>query len=83
LALNRAVAVTMAEGPAVGLALLDGLADAPELRGYHLLPATRAELLARLGRPEEAATAYRAAIGLAANASERAQLERRLRLVSG
>jgi RNA polymerase sigma-70 factor (ECF subfamily) len=82
-ALNRAVAVTMAEGPALGLALLDGLADAPELRGYHLLPATRAELLARLGRPEEAATAYRAAIGLAANASERAQLERRLRLVSG
>ena len=83
-ALNRAVAVAMADGPAAGLALLDGLADAPELRGYHLLPATRAELLARLGRPDGGRRGLPAPrSGLAANASERAQLERRLRLVSG
>ena len=48
-ALNRAMAVAMVDGPAAGLALLDALADAPELRGYHLLPAARAELLTRLG----------------------------------
>jgi RNA polymerase sigma-70 factor (ECF subfamily) len=82
-ALNRAMAVGMADGSAAGLALVDGLAEAPELRGYHLLPATRAELLARLGRTDEAACVSGAAIGLAANASERAQLERRLRLVRG
>jgi len=77
-ALNRAMAVGMADGPAAGLALLDGLADAPELRGYHLLPATRGELLARLGRTVEAAPAYAAAISLAANAQERVQLRGRL-----
>jgi RNA polymerase sigma-70 factor (ECF subfamily) len=77
-ALNRAMAVAMADGAAAGLALVDELADAPELRGYHLLPATRGELLARLGRTAEAALAYGAAIGLAANASERVTLHGRL-----
>ena len=77
-ALNRAVAVAIADGPAAGLALLDELADAPELRGYHLLPAGRAELLARLGRPDEAAAAYRAALALVTNDTERAHLDRRM-----
>jgi RNA polymerase sigma-70 factor, ECF subfamily len=77
-ALNRAMAVAMVEGPAAGLALLDALADAPELRGYHLLPAARAELLTRLGRTAEAAEAYAAALALVTNESERAQLDRRL-----
>jgi RNA polymerase sigma-70 factor (ECF subfamily) len=77
-ALNRAVAVAMRDGPAAGLALLDGLADAPALRGYHPLPASRADLLARLGRRDEAAVAYRAALALVGNDPERAYLERRL-----
>jgi RNA polymerase sigma-70 factor (ECF subfamily) len=77
-ALNRAMAVAMVDGPAPGLALLDALADAPELRGYHLLPAARAELLTRLGRTAEAAEAYAAALALVTNESERAQLDRRL-----
>ena len=65
-------------GPRPGLALLDALADAPELRGYHLLPAARAELLTRLDRTAEAAQAYAAALTLVTNESERAQLDRRL-----
>jgi RNA polymerase sigma-70 factor (ECF subfamily) len=77
-ALNRAMAVAMVDGPAPGLALLDALADAPELRGYHLLPAARAELLTRLDRTAEAAEAYAAALALVTNESERAQLDRRL-----
>jgi len=77
-ALNRAMAVAMVDGPAPGLALLDALADAPELRGYHLLPAARAELLTRLDRTDEAAAAYAAALALVTNESERAQLRRRL-----
>jgi RNA polymerase sigma-70 factor, ECF subfamily len=77
-ALNRAMAVAMVDGPAPGLALLDALADAPELRGYHLLPAARAELLTRLDRTAEAAKAYAAALTLVTNESERAQLDRRL-----
>ena len=76
--LNRAVAVAMRDGPAVGLALLDGLADAPELRGYHPLPAARADLLVQLGRPVEAAEAYAAALELVGNAADRAYLERRV-----
>ena len=62
------------DGPAAGLALLDGL----ELPGFHLLPATRADLLRRLGRTEEAAAQYRAALELAGNAADRAFLARRL-----
>jgi RNA polymerase sigma-70 factor (ECF subfamily) len=77
-ALNRAVAVAMAEGPAAGLLLVDELADAGHLDGYHLLPATRADLLRRLGRHDEAATAYRAALALGPSPAERRYLQRRL-----
>jgi RNA polymerase sigma-70 factor (ECF subfamily) len=76
--LNRAVAVAMADGPAAGLALADSLAASGALAGYHLLPATRADLLRRLGRPQEAAAAYREAIPLAPTAAERHYLSTRL-----
>ncbi|WP_308168111.1 RNA polymerase sigma factor [Nonomuraea sp. NEAU-A123] len=76
--LNRAVAVGMAEGPPAGLALVDALAESGELDGYHLLPATRADLLRRMGRDGEAADAYRQALTLAANDSERRYLAGRL-----
>ena len=76
--LNRAVAVSMADGPAAGLALVDALADAGALAGYHLLPATRADLLRRLGRGAEAAQAYREALALAGTGPERRYLSRRL-----
>jgi RNA polymerase sigma-70 factor (ECF subfamily) len=72
--LNRAVAVAMSEGPERGLELLDGL----DIPGYHLLHAARADLLRRLGRLDEAAAAYRAALACEMNASDRAFLERRL-----
>jgi RNA polymerase sigma-70 factor (ECF subfamily) len=75
-ALNRAVAVAMANGPAAGLALVEALSG--DLAGYHLLPATRADLLRRLGRAAEAAAAYREAIALAPTGSERRYLTRRL-----
>jgi RNA polymerase sigma-70 factor, ECF subfamily len=77
-ALNRAVAVALRDGPAAGLALLDALADEPRLRGHHPYPAARAELLHRLGRRDEAVVAYRTAIALAGTAPERAHLRRRL-----
>lgn len=77
-ALNRAVAVAMRDGPAAGLALLEDLEDAEELRGYHLLPAARADLLRRLGRTTEAVASYRAALDLVGNEPERAMLSRRL-----
>ena len=67
----------MAEGPEAGLELIDA-ARGGALDGYHLLHATRADLLRRLGRDEEAAAAYRRALELAANPAERAFLERRL-----
>jgi RNA polymerase sigma-70 factor, ECF subfamily len=76
--LNRAVAVAMRDGPAAGLDLIDRVAAAPELRGYHPLPAARADLLARLGRRAEAAEAYRAALELVGNEPERIYLTRRL-----
>ncbi|GAA3774826.1 RNA polymerase sigma factor [Plantactinospora mayteni] len=72
-ALNRAVAVAEVHGPAVALAVL---ADV-DLPGYHRLPATRAELLARLGRDAEARAAYDQAVALATNETERAFLETR------
>ncbi len=75
--LNRAVAVAMRDGPQAGLAALDALEIDP-LRGYHLLPAARADLLRKLGRTTEAATAYRAALELANNERERTYLRRRL-----
>jgi RNA polymerase sigma-70 factor (ECF subfamily) len=75
-ALNRAVAIAMADGPAAGLPLIDALA--PELDRYHLFHAARADLLRRLGRSEEARAAYERARDLAANPRERAFLERRI-----
>ena len=75
--LNRAVAVGMAEGPAAGLAIVDGLAGEPALKGYHLLPAVRGDLLERLGRCEEARAAFESAAGLTANEREREMLMRR------
>ncbi|MFD9126937.1 RNA polymerase sigma factor [Kitasatospora sp. NPDC059571] len=77
-ALNRAVAVAMRDGPEAGLALLDALDGTGELRGYHLLPAARADLLRRLGRTAEAAAAYRAALDLVGNEPERSTFTRRL-----
>jgi RNA polymerase sigma-70 factor (ECF subfamily) len=76
--LNRAVAIGMADGPDAGLRLVDALDASGALAGYHLLPATRADLLRRLGRHDDAAHAYRAALVLASTDSERRYLERRL-----
>ena len=77
-ALNRAVAVAMSDGPAAALPLLDELTLSCELREYHLLPAARADLLRRLGRANEAARAYREALALVGNEPERRFLARRL-----
>jgi RNA polymerase sigma factor (sigma-70 family) len=77
-ALNRAVAVAMRDGPGAGLEELDAVASHPKLAAYALLPATRADLLRRLGRLDEAAAEYREAIARSANARERTYLERRL-----
>jgi RNA polymerase sigma-70 factor (ECF subfamily) len=77
-ALNRAVAIAMTEGPTAALPLLDELAASPELREYHLLPAARADLLRRLGRNADAAAAYREALALVGNQPERRFLARRL-----
>ncbi|MFG3600109.1 RNA polymerase sigma factor [Micromonospora chersina] len=77
-ALNRAVAVSMVDGPAAALAEVDALAADPHLAGYHYLPAIRADLLRRLDRPEEAANSYRAALTLVDNEAERAFLTARL-----
>jgi RNA polymerase sigma-70 factor, ECF subfamily len=76
--LNRAVAVAMADGPASGLMLVDELDHAGALGDYYLLPATSADLLRRLGRHAEAATAYRRALELAPTDTERRFLRRRL-----
>lgn len=77
-ALNRAVAVAMAEGAERGLALVDALAEDGGLEGYPYLPAARADLLRRLGRAVEASAAYQEALALVENAGERAYLRRRL-----
>ncbi|HUQ60093.1 RNA polymerase sigma factor [Lentzea sp.] len=82
IALNRAAAVAMRDGPAAGLALLDQLAGEPKLRDYHPFRAARADLLHRLGRDDEAAQAYREALVLAGTESERAFLRRRLAAIS-
>jgi RNA polymerase sigma factor (sigma-70 family) len=74
--LNRAVAIGLAQGPAAGLAAVDALDDAA-LRGYHLLPAARADFLRRLGRWTEAAAAYHRALALADNAREKTFLTAR------
>lgn len=76
--LNRAVALAMAYGPATGLELVDTLTSEPSLAGYHLLPTVRGDLLARLGRYEEAGQEFARAAALTRNARERALLERRV-----
>jgi RNA polymerase sigma-70 factor, ECF subfamily len=81
--LNRAVAVAMVDGPAAGLAILDGLASDGRLNSYYMLHAARADLLQRLGREGEAADAYRRALSLVGNEPERAFLSRRLSEISG
>ncbi|MBV1850662.1 RNA polymerase sigma factor [Catellatospora tritici] len=75
--LNRAVAVGMAEGPRAGLDLVDSLTGDPALRDYHLLPAVRADLLAKLDRPAEARLEFERAAALTGNAAEREFLLRR------
>jgi predicted RNA polymerase sigma factor len=73
-ALNRAVAVGMAEGPAAALPLVEALAKEPALRGYHYVPAVRADLLVKLGRHDEARAEFARAAALTANERERAML---------
>ena len=77
--LNRAVAVSMADGPAAGLRLVDELRDDPLLGGSHMLPSARGELLARLGRTDEARVELTRAIDLCGNAKERDVLSRKVR----
>ena len=72
--LNRAVAVAMAYGPAAGLAIVDSLTSEPSLRRYHLLPSVRGDLLAKLGRLDEARGEIERAAALTRNARERALL---------
>jgi RNA polymerase sigma-70 factor, ECF subfamily len=81
--LNRAVAVAMADGPAAGLALVAGLDGSGDLQGYYLLPATRADLLRRLDRRDEAAASYREALALAPSPAEQRYLSNRLDEVTG
>jgi RNA polymerase sigma-70 factor, ECF subfamily len=76
--LNHAVAVAMVDGPHAGLLLMDAIAARGELRDYHLLHASRADLLRRLERFDEAGAAYETALGLATVEPERRFLERRL-----
>jgi RNA polymerase sigma-70 factor, ECF subfamily len=80
-ALNRAVAIAMLNGPESALAIIDGLAAANDLDNYHLLHAARADLLRRIGSSAEAAKSYKRALALVTNDSERRFIERRLREV--
>jgi len=75
--LNRAVAVAMANGPADGLAIIDTLANEPSLQNYHLLPSVRGDLLARLGRNDEARSEFERAAALTRNERERVLLRSR------
>lgn len=81
IALNRAAAIAMRDGPAAGLALLDELANEAMLRGYHPYLVARADLLHRLNRLPEAAAAYRQALESAGTDPERLHLERRLQAI--
>jgi RNA polymerase sigma factor (sigma-70 family) len=82
--LNRAVAVGMAEGPAAGLALVDALSGDPSLKAYHLLPSVRGDLLAKLGRMDEARGEFERAASLTRNTRERGLLlERAARCAAG
>ncbi|MHC1562144.1 RNA polymerase sigma factor [Actinomycetospora sp. C-140] len=76
--LNRAVAVSMASGPAAALPIVDGLADADALAGSHLLPSVRGELLTRLGRRDEARRELETAVGRCGNERERVLLRRKI-----
>lgn len=78
--LNRAVAVSMAHGPQAGLDLVDALTSEPSLQGYHLLPSVRGDLLAKLGRQNEARLEFERASSLTRNARERELLLERARL---
>jgi RNA polymerase sigma-70 factor (ECF subfamily) len=69
--LNRAVALSMLMGPAAGLEIIDALAEEPALKGYHLLPSVRGDLLAKLGRHQEARTEFERAASLTENVRER------------
>ncbi len=81
--LNRAVAVSMADGPQAGLDLIDALTSEPSLKGYHLLPGVRGDLLVKLGRPEEARSEFERAAALTRNAREREFLLARARTCAG
>jgi RNA polymerase sigma factor (sigma-70 family) len=81
--LNRAVAVSMVEGPQAGLVLVDRLAHEPALKDYHLLPNVRGDLLYKLGRYDEARAAFEAAAGLAGNKREQDFLRRRAAEAAG
>jgi len=72
--LNRAVALSMAYGPSAGLTLIDQLVDLPALRGYHLLPSVRGDLLDKLGRRDEARAEFERAAAMTKNGRERALL---------
>ena len=80
--LNRAVAVAMRDGPAAGLALIDGILARGDLEQYHLAHSARADLCRRLGRIAEAKSSYRRALELAKQEPERRFLARRLASVS-
>ena len=81
--LNRSVAVSMAFGPAAGLEIADALRDEPALKGYHLLPAVRGDLLAKLGRAEEAQAEFQRAAQLTRNGRERTLLLERAAAIDG
>jgi predicted RNA polymerase sigma factor len=77
--LNRAVAISMASGPAAGLEAVDKLKEAPALKDYHLLPSVRGDLLSKLGRLKEAAEEFERAASLTRNTRERELLLDRAR----
>ena len=76
--LNRAVAISMSEGPAAGLVLVDALVDEPALKNYHLLPSVRGDLLERLGRREEARAEFERAASMTRNEREKELLVERM-----
>lgn len=80
--LNRAVAVSMAEGPAAGLAVVNALLDVAALRNYHLLPSVRGDLLAKLGRSTEAVAECQRAAALTSNLAECTHLLERARILT-
>jgi predicted RNA polymerase sigma factor len=81
--LNRAVAVAMASGPAAGLQIADALRSEPAMKGYHLLPSVRGDLLQKLGRYDEARAEFEHAAALTRNARERELLRQRAAKLQG